>query len=103
MKEKEVVINIAGREYSIMSDREEHIRRLEIYVNAMIKQIGGDDPDLSYTKLLVLTSMYLADEVFKAKSSAVEFLDSLDGDVRELIEQNTRILEAQGTVAEHDS
>ena len=96
MKEKEVIINISGREYSIVSDQEDYIRRLELYVNAMAKNIGGDNPDLSYTKLLVLTCMYLADEVFKSKKTAAELLDSLDEDVRNLIARNERILEAQG-------
>ena len=87
MAEKEIVVNIFGREYSIMSDQEEYIRRLEFYVNALMQRLREENDGVSYTRLLVLACMYLADEVHKAKGSAKAFLSSVEEDIGRLILQ----------------
>lgn len=99
MSEKEVKINILGREYSIVSDQEAHIKKLESYVNDMMKKLSGVAGDITYTKHLILTCMYLADEVFKEKESSRMLLESLCADIDELICRNDRVLQEKSGVA----
>ncbi len=92
MQEKEVIIQILGRQYSMVSDREEEIRRLELYVNALLLRLQESHPDISYTKLLVLACMVLADEAAARRRTARDFLSSIEEEISQLILQSEKIL-----------
>ncbi|MCR3921302.1 MAG: cell division protein ZapA [Firmicutes bacterium] len=63
-----VSVKIYGEEYTMRSPATpEHMRRLANYVDEKMKQVGQANNRLGINKVAVLTSVNLADELFRAR------------------------------------
>ena len=65
-KKTRTSVVIYGEEYNIKGDMTaEHIEALARYVDRKMRQIGGGEPRLSMSKVAVLASLNIAEELFK--------------------------------------
>lgn len=72
---KKVPVKINGREYHIAcSEDEEYIQRVAYYIDRKLNQIINANPRLDVSMASVLTSLNLADQLFKA----VELIEELE-------------------------
>lgn len=66
MEKTKTVVNIAGKEYTILgTDSEEYIHRVALRVNNKYEQIRRANPDLNNIQLAMLTSLNMADDYMK--------------------------------------
>lgn len=66
-----IKLTIFGNEYTIRGDaEEEYIRRLAGYVNEKMNEIAEATPLTSPLKVSILTTMNLADEIFRLREEA---------------------------------
>lgn len=66
-----IKLTIFGNEYTIRGDAdEEYIRRLAGYVNEKMNEIAEATPLTSPLKVSILTTMNLADEIFRLREEA---------------------------------
>jgi len=72
---KKVPVKINGREYHIAcTEEEEYIQRVAYYIDRKLNQIINANPRLDVSMASVLTSLNLADQLFKA----VELIEELE-------------------------
>lgn len=63
-----VDIVILGQKYTIKGDApEEYIRKLASYVDTRLKEVNSSLPNVMPVKALILTSLNIADELFRIK------------------------------------
>ena len=90
MDEKNVVrVEIFGTAYTIRGEEnQEYIREVAAYVDSKMREINDRLPVASLAKVAVLTSLNLADELFKERQQrgrmAVQVSERADGLSREL-------------------
>lgn len=64
-----VEVIILGQKYTIKGDApEEYIRKLATYVDTKLKEVNSSIPNVMPVKALILTSLNLADELFRIKT-----------------------------------
>jgi cell division protein ZapA len=64
-----VEVIILGQKYTIKGDApEEYIRKLASYVDTRLKEVNSSVPNVMPVKALILTSLNLADELFRIKN-----------------------------------
>ena len=64
-----VEVIILGQKYTIKGDApEEYIRNLASYVDIKLKEVNSSIPNMMPVKALILTSLNLADEIFRMKN-----------------------------------
>jgi cell division protein ZapA len=64
-----VEVIILGQKYTIKGDApEEYIRKLASYVDTKLKEVNSSIPNVMPVKALILTSLNLADELFRIKT-----------------------------------
>ena len=64
---KKVPVKINGKEYHIAcTEDEEYIQRVAYYIDRKLNQILGGNPRLDVSMASVLTSLNLADQLFKS-------------------------------------
>jgi len=64
-----VEVIILGQKYTIKGDApEEYIRNLASYVDIKLKEVNSSIPNAMPVKALILTSLNLADEIFRMKN-----------------------------------
>ena len=64
-----VEVIILGQKYTIKGDApEEYIRKLASYVDTRLKEVNSSIPNVMPVKALILTSLNLADELFRIKN-----------------------------------
>ena len=64
-----VEVIILGQKYTIKGDApEEYIRHLASYVDIKLKEVNSSIPNVMPVKALILTSLNLADEIFRMKN-----------------------------------
>jgi len=64
---KKVPIKINGKEYHIAcTEEEEYIHRVAYYIDRKLNQIMNSNPRLDLSSASVLTSLNLADQLFRA-------------------------------------
>jgi len=64
---KKVPVKINGKEYHITcTEEEEYIHRVAYYIDRKLNQIMNSNPRLDVSNASVLTSLNLADQLFKA-------------------------------------
>ncbi len=74
-----VTVEIFGEEYTVKgSENPEYIQMLASYVDRRMKMIQQRNPNLSNTKLAVLTSLNLADELNKLQEDYDELVKTLE-------------------------
>jgi len=72
---KKVPVKINGKEYHIAcTEEEEYIQRVAYYIDRKLNQILNANPRLDVSMASVLTSLNLADQLFKA----VELIEELE-------------------------
>jgi cell division protein ZapA len=65
---RRVDVEILGQRYAIRSDAPpDYVRQLVRYVETRVKEIRGDAPGQDPTKVLVLTALDIADELFRLR------------------------------------
>ena len=65
---RRVDVEILGQRYAIRSDAPpDYVRQLVAYVEKRVKEIRGDAPGQDPTKILVLTALDIADELFRLR------------------------------------
>ncbi len=80
-----VEVKILGQSYSVRTDEDEaYIKQLARYVDEKLKEIYSAAPNVNHVKAAIMTSLGIADELFKIKMSQEE-LDKM-------IEEKTEIL-----------
>ena len=88
MEKIRTTVRIAGKEYTMSSyDSEDYVRRVAIYVDRKIKELSLATR-LPAQDLAVLTSLNVADEMFKAHDENTRLR-------KELLETRHALLEAQ--------
>ena len=64
-----VEVIILGQKYTIKGDApEEYIRNLASYVDIKLQEVNSSIPNVMPVKALILTSLNLADEIFRIKN-----------------------------------
>ena len=64
---KKVPVKINGKEYHIAcTEEEEYIQRVAYYIDRKLNQIMNSNPRLDLSSASVLTSLNLADQLFRA-------------------------------------
>ena len=64
-----VEVIILGQKYTIKGDApEEYIKNLASYVDARLKEVNSSVPNVMPVKALILTSLNIADELFRLKT-----------------------------------
>jgi len=62
-------IMLMGREFRIRSeDDPEHVQALADYVNAKIEELSGGQGNVASQQVLLMTTLNLADELFKIRA-----------------------------------
>ena len=77
----QVDVHINGRRYQIACDegQEEHLSQLAEYVDKRVQELVGAVGQVGDARLLVMTSLLVADELSEAYSALEENVDSGDG------------------------
>jgi len=79
-----VKVRISGEDYYIKGQAsEEYIKRVAQYVDNKMYDLEKKYPNLSRTKLAVLTALNITDDLFKLKQEYEEFLTTFDGNAKE--------------------
>ncbi|NLL98540.1 MAG: cell division protein ZapA [Tepidanaerobacter sp.] len=79
-----VKVNINGEDYYIKGTvPEEYIKRVAKYVGKKMYELESKHPNLSRSKLAVLTAINITDELFKLRQEYEEFLITFDGSTKE--------------------
>jgi cell division protein ZapA len=74
-----VMVEIFGEEYTVKgTENPEYIQMLASYVDRRMKMIQQRNPNLSNTKLAVLTALNLADELNKLQEDYDEIVKALE-------------------------
>ncbi len=64
-----VDVYILGQKYTIKGDApEEHIQKVAAYVDAKIKEVHSNAPNITPLKASILAALYIADELHKTKA-----------------------------------
>ncbi|HYA11421.1 MAG TPA: cell division protein ZapA [Thermodesulfovibrionales bacterium] len=64
-----VEVYILGQKYTIKGDSpEEYIRKLASYVDAKLMEVNSSLPNMMPVKALILTSLNIADELFRLRN-----------------------------------
>jgi cell division protein ZapA len=80
-----VEVIILGQKYTIKGDApEEYIRKLASYVDTRLKEVNSSVPNVMPVKALILTSLNIADELFRMKTEQEK--------VTRVIEDKTAVL-----------
>jgi len=80
-----VEVVILGQKYTIKGDApEEYIRKLASYVDTRVKEVNSSAPNVMPVKALILTSLNIADELFRMKTEQEK--------VTKVIEDKTAVL-----------
>lgn len=62
-------VYILGQKYTIRGDAsEEHIRELSRYIDDKLREICGSSPNIAPLKAMILTSLSIADELFRLRA-----------------------------------
>lgn len=81
MDKTRTVVSIAGQELKLAGlESEEYIKKLAAFVNTKVDEISAMYPSLSVTNCVLLASLNMADELFKAK----EDYEALDLRIKQL-------------------
>ncbi len=77
----QVDVNINGRRYQIACDegQEEHLSQLAEYVDKRVQELVGAIGQVGDARLLVMTSLLVADELSEAYSALEENADAGNG------------------------
>ncbi len=77
----QVDVNINGRRYQIACDegQEEHLTQLAEYVDKRVQELVGAIGQVGDARLLVMTSLLVADELSEAYSALEEKTDAENG------------------------
>ncbi len=63
-----LTVNIFGQSYKIRTDAsEEYVKRIVDYINNKMEKISQDNPSMPSSKIVVLTILEIADELFQLK------------------------------------
>lgn len=64
-----VEVVILGQKYTIKGEApEEYIRKLALYVDTKVKEVNNSIPNVMPVKALILTSLNIADELFRTRT-----------------------------------
>ncbi len=76
----QVVVTINGRSYRIACEdgQEEHLKHLSGYVSEKVKELVGAVGQIGDTRLLVMASLLIADELSDTRADLVETRHELD-------------------------
>lgn len=82
---KKVPVKINGKEYHIAcTEDEEYIQRVAYYIDRKLNQLMSANPRLDVSMASVLTSLNLADQLFKS----VELIEKLEQKIGEKVESD---------------
>lgn len=95
----EVTLEINGRNYAVACDdgEEAHLERLGALINQRIEDLVALVGRVDEPRLLVMTSLLIADELAEANTRVAELEDG--GRRRNLAETETPLMAAQAAVA----
>ena len=81
-------IEIFGREYTVKSDLEtEYIDKLAEYLNNKMTELSKEFPMVTAARLAVMTSLNIADELFRLKAENDECVEQLERRIFQLIQK----------------
>lgn len=64
-----VDVYILGQKYTVKGDApEEHIQKVAAYVDAKIKEVYSNAPNITPLKASILAALHIADELYKTKA-----------------------------------
>ena len=68
MERNRVVVNIFGKEYSLVSDVDpEYIKKAAVYLDSKMREVSGSYPNITEARVAVLAALNIADELFKSR------------------------------------
>jgi len=74
-----VIVNIFGEDYVVKgTEKPEYIEMLAAYVDRKMQSISQKSPNLSVTRVAVLTALNLADELSKLQEDYDELVKTLE-------------------------
>ncbi len=87
MKKTEVIVNIFGNDYRVISDDvdTERIKEVAEIVDAKMKEIHREFPLPSTTKIAVLACLNLVDDYLQRENQLNKKLSDMDEKIRSLI------------------
>ena len=75
MNKNRVVVRIDGMEYALTANETaEYMNRLADYVNQKLQEVSKVNPSLNTTETVILTSVNIADDYFKAKQGGPDYM-----------------------------
>ena len=93
-----IEVLIGGKVYTLVgSETQEYMQKLALYINKKMEQVSGKDKAkrLDSTMTNVLTSLNVADELFKQHAICLELEQELDEKDQYLLEKEKKILAYQ--------
>jgi cell division protein ZapA len=68
MERNRVVVTIFGKDYSLVSDVDpEYIKKAADYLDSKMKEVSGNYPSITETRVAVLAALNIADELFHSR------------------------------------
>lgn len=78
-----VKVHINGEDYYVRgSVTTEYIRKVAKYVDLKMSDLSHKHPDLSRTRVAVLTALNITDELLRLKQEYEEFLTAFDDEIK---------------------
>ena len=88
-------VEIFGEKYTLRADAEtEHIQRVAQYVDGKFSEVAKSSPTLSTSKMAILTSLNIADELIRSEEEKERSERSILSKVGELISLLEQEMEA---------
>ncbi|MDP8217243.1 MAG: cell division protein ZapA, partial [Candidatus Theseobacter exili] len=79
-------IEIFGRKYTLKSDLDvEYIDKLAEYLNSKMMELSREFPMVSMARLAVMTSLNIADELFRLKTEKKGFVERIERSVAQVV------------------
>jgi len=89
-------VNIFGGEYSIRGEADpEYIRKVANYVDGKMREIDGGLRVPSISKVAILASLNIADELFKERLKTEEVVSRIERRTARILEALDRSLEGE--------
>ncbi len=81
-------IKLMGREFRIRSeDDPQHVQAVADYVNGKLSELGGSETSVASQQVLLMTSLNLADELFKVKAEHQRLKERIRATSRSLLDR----------------
>lgn len=87
--DRPTAVKINNQTYRVLTGNPEHVERLARYVDERMAEVSAQTPTVDSLKVAVLAALYIADDLFAARSE----LDDFEGKIGKRFEGFIEMLE----------